>query len=197
MVPGAGPRGQGRQLTDQGQGPEEELAGPQHDHERRHQDGHGALASGAERSGPHPTTEAVAPGAATQVVQVVEVGVLAEGQPHAAGELWYLVAFLVAHPGHGRGVGRFETLVREPAEVAREARAAAQLEAAHLRIGKEPVRGQVAAQHGDLGQPAGVPPPGPGDGAGPVRVAGQQRHDHLAQPSSAACQRTRMRVRRV
>ena len=63
------------------------------------QDGQGALASGAERGRSHPTAEAVPPRAATEVVQLVEVRVLAEGQPHAAGELGHLVTLRSHAPG--------------------------------------------------------------------------------------------------
>ena len=99
VVPRPGPRGQRRQLADQGQCPEQELAGAQHDDERRHQDGQGALTSGAERSRAHPAAEPVAPGATAQVVQVVEVGVLAEGQTDAAGQLGHFVALARRAPG--------------------------------------------------------------------------------------------------
>ena len=39
-----------------------------------------------ERGRPHPAAEAVAPGAPAQVVELVEVGVLAEGRPDAPGQ---------------------------------------------------------------------------------------------------------------
>ena len=71
--------------------------------------------------------------------------------------------------------------MREAAEVAREPRAAAQLQAAHLGIGKQPVRGHLAAQRRDLGESADVPTPRPGHRAGPFRVPSQQCHEDLAQ----------------
>src|SRR5580700_10431923 len=47
------------QLADQGQRPEEEVAGPQRDHEQRDHHGHDALASGAERRRADLAAEAV------------------------------------------------------------------------------------------------------------------------------------------
>ena len=41
--------------------------------------------------------------------------------------------------------------------------------------------GQLAPQHGQLGQPAGVPAPGAGDGPHPVAVAGEYGDDDLAE----------------
>ena len=50
----------------------------------------------------HPAAEAVPTRATAKVVQLVEVGVLAEGQPHAAGELGHLVALGLTARGAGR-----------------------------------------------------------------------------------------------
>ena len=47
----------------------------------------------------HPAAEAVPSRATPQVVELVEVGVLAEGQPHAAGELGHLVALGLSSRG--------------------------------------------------------------------------------------------------
>ena len=68
----------------------------------------------------------------------------------------------------------------EPAEVARQAGTAPQLQAAHLGIREEAVLGELAAPQRDLGQAAGVPRPSPVDGPRPVAVTGQQSHQHLA-----------------
>ena len=75
------PRRQRSQLAHQRQRPEEQLAGPDGDDHQGDHHRHGALATGAERGGADFAPEAVPPGAASQVVELVEVGVLAEGQP--------------------------------------------------------------------------------------------------------------------
>ena len=69
----------------------------------------------------------------------------------------------------------------QPADVAREPRAAPHLQPTHLGIGEEAVLGQLTPQDRELGQPAEVPPPRSGDGTDPVAVAGQQGHDHFAE----------------
>ena len=69
----------------------------------------------------------------------------------------------------------------EAAEVARQPRAAAHLQPAHLGVGEEAVFGQLAPQQRDLGQPPDVPAPGARDGPDPVAVAGQHGDDDLAE----------------
>ena len=141
-------------------------------------------APGAERDRTDLASEAVPAGAPAQVVELVEVGVLAEGRPDAAREDRHLGALVVPLrplPRDGDGIGGLEALVRETAEVARQARAAAHLQPAHLGVGEQAVLGQFPPEQGDLGQAAGVPPPRTDDGAHPVAIARQQRDDHLAE----------------
>ena len=118
----------------------------QHDDEQRDQHGDQALASRAEGSGAHPPTEAVTTGTAAQVIELVEVGVLAEGRTHAPRQDRDLADLFVAgaRTGDGDGIGGIQTLVRETAQVARKAGATPQLQAAHLGVGKQTVFGQLA-----------------------------------------------------
>ena len=92
VVPGRRPGGQRGQLPDRGQGAEEELAGPEGDDGEGQDDHEHALAPGAERRRADPPAEAVTAGAMAEVVEVVEVRVLAEGQADAAGEHRHLAA---------------------------------------------------------------------------------------------------------
>ncbi len=86
MVPGRRPRGQRGELPDRGQAAEEELARPER-HDGEGQDDHqGALTPRAERRRADPPTETIAAGTMAEIIQVVEVRVLAEGQADAAGE---------------------------------------------------------------------------------------------------------------
>ena len=69
----------------------------------------------------------------------------------------------------------------EPAQVAREACAAAHLHLADLGVGEEPVLRQCAPEQRKLGQPPEVPGPGPAHGTHPVPVAGEEGDEHFAQ----------------
>ena len=127
--------------------------------------------------------EAVTSGAVTQIVELVEIGVLAERHADAARQeraLDLLVPSDLPSAGH-HGIGGIEPLVREPRQVVREAGAAPQLQAPHLGIGEQPVRGHLAAQAVQLREVAGVPPPCAGDRPQPPAVAGEHRHQQLAQ----------------
>ena len=84
-------------------------------------------------------------------------------------------------PLDGDGVGGLEALVREPAEIARQASAAAHLQPAHLGVGEQAVLGQLAPQDGDLPAPVRVPAPRSGDRPRPVAVAGQHGDEDLTQ----------------
>ncbi len=146
VVPARGPRRERGQLADEGEGPEEQIAGPDGDHHQRDDHGKRPLAPGAERVGPHPAPEAVSPRSPAQVVELVEVRVLAEGRPDAPGEerdLGPLAPALRPLTRAGRRVGRGETLVREAAEVARQPCAAPHLETPHLGVGEQAVFGQL------------------------------------------------------
>ncbi len=119
-----------------------------------------------------------------QVIEVVKVGVLTEGETDASREYRHL-GFLVA--GRGRtvgadhGVGRLETLVGQPGQVAGEPGAAAELQPPHFGVGEEPVQVQPVAQLADLREVARVPHPGPHDGADPEAVTREDGHDHLTE----------------
>ncbi len=184
MVPAGRPRRERRQLPHERQRPEEELAGAEGDDEERDHHRHGALSSRAQRRRPDPAPEAVTPRSPAQVVELVEVSVLAEGRPDASGQDGHLGRVLGLRPGplpRGDGVGRIEALVGEAADVAGEARAPPHLQPADLGVGEETVLRQLAPQHGELAQPAEVPAPGAGDRPNAVAVAGEHGHDDLAE----------------
>ena len=186
MMPAGPPGRERRELPDQRQRSEEEIAGAKGDDEQGDDQRHGALPPGAQRRRPDPPAETVPAGAPAQVVELVEVRVLAESRAHAPGEDRHLGDPLVLGLGTfprrgGDRVGRLEALMRQAAEVAREPRAPPHLQAAHLGVGKEAMLGEPTAQDGQLGQPAEVPTPGAGDGPGPVAVTGQDGDEELAE----------------
>ncbi len=158
---------------------------PDRDDDERNDQRHRTLASGAQWCRADPAPEAVPPGAPTQVVQLVEVGILAEGRTDAPGEDGHLgrgrVFAVGPLPRGGHGVRRLEALVGETAEVGREPRAAPYLQPAHLGIGEEAVRRELAPQRRQLGKAAEVPAPGAGDGPGPVTIAGQHGDDDFTE----------------
>ena len=182
VVPARRPRRERGELPHQWQRPEEEIPRPHGDDEECDDQRHRALAAGGQRRCADPPAETVPSGAATQVVEVVEVRILAEGRAHAPRENGHpggpSVLLLGALPC-GDGVGGIEALVGEAAEVAREPGTSPHLEPAHLGIGEEPVLRQLAPQHRQLGQPPEVPAPGPADGPGPVAIAGEPGDEEL------------------
>ena len=184
MVPGRRPRGERSQLADKGQRAEEEVASAHCDHQEHDQHRDSPLAPGAQRRGADPPTETVSSGATAQIVKLVEVAVLAEGSTHAAREDGHLrpaAVRVTMATRHGHCVGRIEALVGEPAQVARKARAPAQLQPPDLGVWEHAAFGQLAPEQRDLAAPVSVPPPRPQHGAGSVRVSGQERDHHLSE----------------
>ena len=80
VVPAGRPRRERRQLPDEGQRPEEELTGADGDDDERDDQATARWRPVLSGDRPHPAPEAVPPGAPAQVVELVEVGVLAEGR---------------------------------------------------------------------------------------------------------------------
>ena len=100
--------GSGASWPTRGRVPKNRSRVPDGDDQQRDDDGHGALAPRAERGRTDPAAEAVPAGTPAQVVELVEVGVLAEGRPDAAGQdrhLGALVLPLGPLPRGGDGVG--------------------------------------------------------------------------------------------
>ena len=141
---------QGRQLAHGGQGSEEEPPGADHHHEGGHDHGHGALAARAQERTADLATEAVTPRAVTEIVEVVEVGVLAEGRRPRCRSAAATAVFSCRSSGTARdrhdGVGRFESLMGQAREVAREPGAPVQLQAPHLGVGEQAMGRELLAQ---------------------------------------------------
>src|ERR1700722_7335116 len=83
VVPAGRPGREGGELPDERQRAEEEIAGPDSDDQERDDDGHRALTPGGQGRRPDPAAETVPSRAPAQVVEVVEVRVLAEGRAPA------------------------------------------------------------------------------------------------------------------
>ena len=148
-----------------------------------HHHGHGALATGAQEGPADLAPEAVTARAMAQVVELVEVGVLAEAEPTLpvstgrSGVSCCAAARRATTPRRWRPRSPGGTGARRSGRAGR-CRAAAS--AAPRRRGTG--GGPPAAGGGpQLAQVAGVPQPGAGHRPGPVAVAGQQGHDHFAE----------------
>ena len=149
-MPTPDPVGQWSELADNGQRAKQELAGPKGDDECRKGDRDRPRSPCAERRSSDLATEAVATRPVSEIIEIVEVRVLAKGQSHTAREHRHLgVVVLGAGPtmdGH-HGIGGVEPLMRKAGEIAAQACAASDLKAPDLGVTEESVGLDLASQH--------------------------------------------------